>query len=214
LHKSDRCLNCGEPAPGQFCSQCGQKNTHYRVSFGELIEEVVGELFQLDSRIGRTVVPFLFRPGKLTGEFIAGRRTKYSSPLRLYLLTSFVYFLTLSLAQPAGSFQVQVSADQRGSKAQRTLGDPDWNNLSPDARKELLQKQTASLSKYGRLGNRLRERLVEMAQLDQQQIDRKLSPGIADKMSKAMFLLLPLFALLLKGLFLGSGRFYIEHFVF
>src|SRR5262252_1593275 len=112
LHKSERCLNCGEPAPGAFCSQCGQKNTHYHVSFGELIEEVVGELFQLDSRIGRTLVPFVLQPGKLTSEFIAGRRIKYSAPLRLYLLTSFVYFLALSLAPSSGGVSIQSDVRQ------------------------------------------------------------------------------------------------------
>jgi len=211
LHKSDHCLNCGEPAPGQFCAQCGQKNTHYHVSFGELLEEVVSELFQLDSRIGRTVVPFLFQPGKLTREFVAGRRIRFSSPLRLYLLSSFVYFLVLSLVGPSKLMVVSTPpTETRGPSA----SEPVWENLSPAERKQFVQRKTAGLSKYGRVGNEVKEKIDELAAWDGEKIAQKLRGGISGKMSKAMFFLLPLFALLLKVLFVGSGRYYIEHLVF
>lgn len=93
--KTERCLNCDEPAPGAYCASCGQRNADYRVSLRELLGDVLDGLFQLDSRITRTFVPFLFRPGFLTREYCAGRRTRYTSPLRVYLLLSVVYFFAL-----------------------------------------------------------------------------------------------------------------------
>src|SRR5579864_7090273 len=97
-HRGATCLNCGAATPLPFCGECGQRNTDYRESFGELIGEIIDELFQLDARMVRTVAPFLFRPGFLTSEWSAGRRARYSSPLRLYLLTSVLYFFCISIA--------------------------------------------------------------------------------------------------------------------
>ena len=213
LHKSDHCLNCGEPTPDQFCARCGQKNTQYLVSFRELVEELISELLQLDSRIGRTIVPFLFQPGKLTNEFAAGRRVKYSSPLRLYLLTSVAYFFVLSLLAPV-YVNVNVPPAETGAPSVTTATWDNLERLSPADRKQFIHQETAGLSDYGFLGNQLRAKIDELGELGAEKIDQKLSLGISNKMPKAMFFLLPLFALILKVLFLGSKRYYIEHFVF
>src|SRR5262249_3883909 len=107
-HGFASCLNCGSADVHAFCARCGQKNTDLRISVGELTRDLVDELFQVDSRMARTVVPFLFRPGKLTNEFLAGRRLTYSSPVRLYVLASFLYFITLSLFGPRQAVQVRL----------------------------------------------------------------------------------------------------------
>ena len=213
VHQSDHCLNCREPTPEQFCARCGQKNTHYLVSFGELIEELLSELFQLDSRIARTVVPFLFRPGKLTNEFVAGRRVQYSSPLRLYLLTSFVYFFVLSMVGPA---HVEVHRPSTAAASPSEMA-PSWDNLenlSPPERNQFIRQETAELTRYGPLGRKVQDRLAETAELEPQKISQKLRGGLENKMPRAMFFLLPLFALLLKVFFAGSRKFYVEHLVF
>lgn len=47
------------------------------------------------ARYGRTLVALIAHPGKLTREFMAGRRERYVSPLRLYLAASFLFFLVV-----------------------------------------------------------------------------------------------------------------------
>jgi hypothetical protein len=59
--------------------------------------EVVSDFFSYDSRFAKTIYPFLFRPGFLTNEFVAGRRVRYMHPLRLYVFVSLVYFSVFSL---------------------------------------------------------------------------------------------------------------------
>jgi hypothetical protein len=39
-----------------------------------------------------------FKPGKLTQEFVAGRRASYLPPFRLYLVLSIIFFLAASLS--------------------------------------------------------------------------------------------------------------------
>ncbi len=63
-----------------------------------LFHDVLHDLVHLDSRVWRTLVALLFRPGRLTNEFITGRRTFYLPPFRLYLVLSLVYFLLPSFS--------------------------------------------------------------------------------------------------------------------
>ncbi len=90
------CPNCAGilPVSARFCSQCGQRQQArvptLRMWFGEWLEEGFG----LDARVPRTLRALLFRPGFLTREWFAGRRVRYISAFRLYLLSSLVMFGT------------------------------------------------------------------------------------------------------------------------
>ena len=51
-----------------------------------------------DSRTWRTLPLLVFRPGRLTREWCLGKRTRYVSPLAMFLFTMFVMFMALSYA--------------------------------------------------------------------------------------------------------------------
>jgi hypothetical protein len=188
----DTCQNCGAGTPDLYCAVCGQKAVDYHASLREVAGDIVDELFQLDSRIGRTIVPFLFRPGKLTNEFNAGRRRSYSSPLRLYLLVSFLYFLLRSLV-PNPQF------GQPGA----VLSEQDRQQIATEL---------APLRQQGGFYARAEERLEQFMAQDRRQMARQVSDSLASKLPKAMFVLLPVFALLLKLLY--RRRLVVEHLVF
>ncbi|QHT70037.1 DUF3667 domain-containing protein [Rhodocytophaga rosea] len=97
--KKSNCQNCHYPLLENYsyCPNCGQENSDKLVSFTTLAAEVVNNYIAYDSRLGRTIIPFLFKPGLLTNEFIAGKRIKYMHPLRLYFIVSFFYFLIFSI---------------------------------------------------------------------------------------------------------------------
>jgi len=96
------CLNCGSTQVDAFCARCGQRNVDMRIPVRDLALDAVEDGLSLDSRVARTVAPFLFRPGFLTVEWTSGRRARFSSPLRLYLLASFVFFLATGLVGDIG----------------------------------------------------------------------------------------------------------------
>ncbi|MDG2177116.1 MAG: DUF3667 domain-containing protein [Gammaproteobacteria bacterium] len=81
-----------------YCPQCGQKSDTHILAFRELLAEFADDLLNMDSRLWRTLGPLVIHPGKLTNEFIAGKRMYYLPPFRLYLILSLLFFLFLMIA--------------------------------------------------------------------------------------------------------------------
>jgi hypothetical protein len=95
------CPNCSCERMEKFCPECGQENVPGIVPVRELFNDVIGDLFKLDARLWGTLWPLVSKPGFLTIEYLAGRRMRYFSPLKLYLSVAFLYFLVFGwLAQP------------------------------------------------------------------------------------------------------------------
>ncbi|MDP9124930.1 MAG: DUF3667 domain-containing protein [Pseudomonadota bacterium] len=95
------CRNCGTQAPLKFCPECGQETTLHPPTLGEFLHEFVGHYVALEGTLWRTLALLLRKPGRLTREYLDGRRRRYVLPLRLYLTASFLFFLVLKLT--AGS---------------------------------------------------------------------------------------------------------------
>lgn len=87
------CLNCGNRLRGQYCGNCGQRSRNRLISIWQLLQEAFGDLLELDSRLWRTVLPLLARPGQLTRDYLEGRRARYMPPFRTYLVLSVIFFV-------------------------------------------------------------------------------------------------------------------------
>lgn len=87
-----RCLNCDARLLGQYCGNCGQRAQGRFISVWELVRDAVGDLMDVDSRLWRTLYLLAFRPGRLTSEYLQGRRARYMPPFRTYLVLSLVFF--------------------------------------------------------------------------------------------------------------------------
>lgn len=96
--RSVACLNCGTPLTGPFCAECGQRDIPPYPSTRELVIDAFWELSGWDGRFVSTVRALVQHPGVLTREFLEGRRARFLSPLRLYLLASLAYFLIAATA--------------------------------------------------------------------------------------------------------------------
>src|SRR5210317_1901963 len=87
------CLNCGTELRGQYCGSCGQRARGRLISLWELLQDALGDIFEIDSRLWRTLIPLLIRPGKLTLDYLEGRRARYMPPFRMYLVLSVLFFV-------------------------------------------------------------------------------------------------------------------------
>jgi Na+/H+ antiporter NhaC len=84
------------------------------LSVHDFAHEAVHEFLHLDGKIGRSLKLLVARPGELTREFVAGRRARYISSLRLYLTFSLIFFFLAAVNPGGGRKMVEVSAgDER-----------------------------------------------------------------------------------------------------
>lgn len=118
------CRNCGATLTGPFCSDCGQKGDVHLPSTRELLLEALEGITHSDSRLWLTLKYLVFAPGKLTTEYIAGRRATYLPPFRLYLVMSVLFFVIASLGsrEPVRIVQQPVSPEQTCKDLQTDLG--------------------------------------------------------------------------------------------
>lgn len=89
------CADCGVEVAGRFCSNCGQA-AHVHRTLLHLGEELLHGVMHFDGRLWRTLPMLIFNPGRLTREWVQGKRTRYVSPLAMFLFTLFVMFFALS----------------------------------------------------------------------------------------------------------------------
>ena len=106
------CLNCGTHLRGQYCGNCGQRGRSRLISLWELVRDAFGDLFELDSRLWKTLVPLLAKPGMLTHDYLQGRRARYMPPFRMYLVLSLLFFL-VAFFNPRETFGVFYEPEVR-----------------------------------------------------------------------------------------------------
>ena len=90
------CLNCGTALVGSHCHQCGQA-AHVHRSLGAFFHDLLHGVFHFEGKIWRTLPLLAWRPGRLTREYIAGRRASYVSPIALFLFVVFLTFAVFNL---------------------------------------------------------------------------------------------------------------------
>lgn len=88
------CRNCGTPVTERYCTRCGQLASNFHRPFFSLVTSSLADTFALDSRLWRSVPMLLFRPGRMTRNYLDGQRARYVPPFRLFLLASILFFLT------------------------------------------------------------------------------------------------------------------------
>lgn len=92
------CKNCHckfESNLASYCSYCGQERAQ-RLTLKKLFDHLTNSYFSFDSRLAKTLLPFLFRPGKVAKDYILGKRQSYIDPVPMYVFLSFILFLILS----------------------------------------------------------------------------------------------------------------------
>jgi len=104
------CLNCGTALVGRHCHQCGQA-AHVHKTLGAFFHDLMHGVFHFEGKIWHTVPKLVLRPGRLTREYIDGRRASYVSPIALFLFCVFLMFATVKNAHldPASAVDVEVN---------------------------------------------------------------------------------------------------------
>ena len=194
----DHCLDCGAAMQGPYCASCGQKNEPEHRSLWQLVKDAVGPAVLLESKLWRTLGTLLWRPGELSLAYTEGRRTRYIRPLRLYLWVSVLFFSTLALL-PAPVHTLRLS---KGGRVHIPF--------APELEKRL-QKKLQPYEDATDPGS-VATTPPGTAAEGRTQADERLRIELVSRLPKALFLLLPVFAVLLRVLW--RKRPYVDHLVF
>jgi hypothetical protein len=83
-----------------------------------LFTHFIEDFTHYDGQFWKTIKYLLFKPGKLTNEYLAGKRQQYVVPVKLYIFVSFITFFLFSLSQPISTDSVfnDVSAKKEAQK--------------------------------------------------------------------------------------------------
>lgn len=132
----------------------------------------------------------LSQPGELTLRFLQGQQIRFLNPIRLYVSVSLVFFLVLHFARPSG-FVVVIRDDL-------PVGHQESASANQKESAEDQQFDAKVISKYGSLqgfGSHLLAEFVERVQW-------------------MILLCVPIYAGLLKLIYLRNARPYLAHLVF
>lgn len=272
--KEQDCANCGTQLQGKFCHACGQENLELHESFGHMMNHAISDYFHFDHQFFHTLKPLFFQPGKLTVEYMAGKRVQYLHPVKMYIFISLVFFLlffqtdkkennakenhnpknkkelavankkldSLIKDRNTNGLEKSILTTAKNNNGAVTItGDDDVivdtsgthkkvrNNVTfweddetggstrkQDTTYELYLAHQAKLSPAKRdnfILHYIRKREYELNG-SHQKIGEVVLEGLKHYTPKMMFLLLPLFALLLRIAFWKNKKFYVEHLIY
>jgi len=65
-------------------------------------------MLDIDGRLSKSLKTLICSPGRLSKEYIEGRRVSYTPPLRMYLVISLLFFVIIHLIQTPTSEQANI----------------------------------------------------------------------------------------------------------
>lgn len=212
------CLNCGTILFDAFCPHCGQKDIPMRQSLGELLTNFVSSFWSFESKFFKTGY-LLFIPGFLTIAYTNGQRERYYHPARMYVFISFVYFLLFTtLPEPnepaTGTTEFNVTNSDDESNALFSIDSVQYKNI---AEYDSVQLSRTADERDGWFMQLVRKReiaLREKYKTNSSGFKEDFFDSFMANSPKIFFFLLPVFATLLKLLYIRRDFYYSEHLVF
>jgi len=221
---TSECKNCGATLVGPYCSECGQRADVHIASLGALVGDALGDLYNLDSRLWRSLLTLASKPGRMTSRYLEGQRAKYSPPFRMYVVSSVAFFVIFSLFRMglpaellAGVENDQAPAGTTGASgaAARVAKEVSASAPSDDASVHLTVDEHGWSCNLGAGPNgAFRERLEAACRKIESDNGASFVRAFVDHVPVMMLLFIPIIAVLMKALYLFSGRKYVEHVVF
>ncbi|WP_199118836.1 DUF3667 domain-containing protein [Pedobacter sp. ASV28] len=263
LRKEKNCLNCGHEVAETYCPHCGQENIELKEDAWHMITHAIADYFHFEHKFFGTIKPLLLKPGKLTVDYVAGKRASFLHPIKLYIFISIVFFITIF----SGNDKKNKYTETNVQIAEKLKKDTVVSN-SVDEVKEILKYIPVSKSKKDSILKEVKKDIKEdgsatvnigtkrkkrgfnkfvyenqtLEEYEKKQLalpkaerdnfivnyftkkgiefnkypdpGKKIGEDMIKYVPKMMFVLLPLFALILKLAYVRKKRYYYEHLIY
>jgi hypothetical protein len=221
------CANCGASLSGEYCAACGQRHEPHIHSVAHFASEAFESLTHADSRLWRTLWYLIAKPGALTRDFFCGRRAAYLPPFRLYLVISVVFFLL----GPSENSNVAIKDAEASELAAGQVTGGEETAPGSDAAVHLKtdQKDDGGLNTINVQGlsdfcrgfaglpdsdNATRDNIRDNCKTITEGDGRELGRSFLHNLPRAMFVFLPVLALVMWLMYWKPRRYYVEHLLF
>ncbi|MFC4263617.1 DUF3667 domain-containing protein [Ferruginibacter yonginensis] len=225
--KEKNCLNCNAQVHGRFCSVCGQENVVPQESAWHLVTHFFNDITHFDGKFFISLKYILFKPGFLSSEYVAGRRQSYLNPIRLYVFTSFLFFLILytfiiPTFEIKNNNKVPPQQQQIIDSIQKENNDVEWINFYGKKKYKNLA-EFDSLNALGKVDDGLIDKFITRRQLQLDEKYKNVEGGYSEKLSdnfihslpQLFIFTLPFLALFLKLIYWRNKQwYYVAHAIF
>ena len=208
------CPNCGHhidhPLPN-YCGHCGQETRLKPPTVMEFLQQFGGSIIATEGALWRTLKLLLLHPGQLTREYFNGRRRHYILPLRLFITISVIAMVLMRIVTvlqtpTIDEIEANIKVPQSSSEGPAVLEFRDIKIVVDQGRFECVGLPPAFCL-------RLKDRFALEPKAMAKQF-RDLPEHALGFAGSAMFLLLPLFACLLKIFYFRRDLRWTEHLIF
>ncbi|TNJ46493.1 DUF3667 domain-containing protein [Tamlana fucoidanivorans] len=227
---NETCKNCSErfSRSYKFCPYCGQQAKD-ELTVGVLFYNTISNYFSFDARFFKSFGPLVFKPGFIARKFVEGKRLLYLHPAQMYLFVAVIFFFLFSFIQreQVRSLDSQLEKTFNSKNLDTLLRSSNVKEnkqvLNLDDRSMALDSliisgaSDATLCEYLGMSQDAgffeRRLFLQYLKFHKTKKGGSVLQTFYDTIPVAMFFLLPIFALILKALYLRHGV-YAHHLVF
>lgn len=216
------CGQCGVALHGRWCHACGQDALARPRPLRDMAAEALSETTLIDSRLMRTVGALAARPARLLEAYRSGAGDLYVSPIKIFVVMTALFLAVLNFSDVV---IYQYVREVVPGQAVVATPDPDGVTVhvaGATEREHWMQRRvtpfidprvTAAIEAAAVRTETPRDRANLTYELQADREQAVITERMAAWLPNALWLLMPLFAVLLMPLF-GRRRLFMEHLMF
>lgn len=216
------CPACGTILQGRYCHDCGQDSLQRPRPLRDLASEAFSESNLIDGRTARTLATLAARPGKLLDAYRGGAGSLYATPVKIFVVMTTLFLVVLNFSdvviyqyvrQVVPGQTVVATPDPDGFTVHvaGTTEQERWmqRRIEPSIDPAITAAMQAAADNAATPKDRAN--VTYEMKIDEEQ--SVVAENLASWLPNGLWLLMPLYALLLAPLF-GRRRLFMEHAVF
>ena len=124
---SSYCPNCDAMLVGPYCYECGQP-VPKRITWRSFTSRFFERYLDLDHGIPHTIWELFINPGKVTREYLEGKRSRYTDPVKFMLIA--VSLITLLMVNTGMMTEFMAGMSDGAANTSREAQDPELKKFS------------------------------------------------------------------------------------